>query len=279
MITIENCILRLSVDEHGAQMRSLFDIENGKEYLWQADPDIWGRTAPVLFPAVGTVHENGYIYKDKEYPMPKHGFARDSEFDVEEKTQSKLVLALRPDEKIKEKYPFDFVFRTKFELEGRKLSFSYEVENSGNEDIYFSLGAHPGFNCKHGDKIIFEKNENTSAVFYDGSDRPKANVPPVELCGNEMTLTKDLFDEGSLSFADIASESVSLVRDGKAYMKMSFGKVPHLWLWSKPGAEFVCIEPWHGANECIPEKDITKKDGIIALAPKKTFVFHITVEI
>lgn len=280
MITIDNCILRLAVDEHGAQMRSLFDIENGKEYLWQADPDIWGRTAPILFPAVGKMQTDGYDYNGKRYSMSKHGFLRDSEFCIEEKTENSLVLVMRPDEKIKANYPFDFAFRAKYELEGRKLHFSYEIENCGNEDMYFSIGAHPGFNCEHGDKIIFNDDENITALYFNEADRPNDNALPVVMnSSRELTITEDFFNDGSLCFPAISSDGVSLVRDGKTYLKMTFGKIPHLWLWAKPGAKFICIEPWHGSDECIFETDITKKDGIIALAPKKTFVFHITVEI
>ena len=110
MIKIDNGTLSLTVDEHGAQMRSLYDICAEREYLWQADPAVWGRTAPVLFPAVGKMHTDGYIYENERYPMAKHGFARDAEFEVEEQSASTLTLAYAPDEKVKKSYPFDFVF-------------------------------------------------------------------------------------------------------------------------------------------------------------------------
>lgn len=280
MIKIDNGILSLSVDEHGAQMRSLCDISTGREYLWQADPAVWGRTAPVLFPAVGKMHTDGYIYGGARYPMPKHGFARDGEFSVEKKTENELVLALYPDEKIKAMYPFDFVFRARFALEGRKLAFSYEVENKGGDAMYFSLGAHPGFFCEFGDKIVFEKSENVTALFFNEADRPNENAAPVVMNGkNELTLTKEFFESGSLCFPAVASEGVSLVRGGEAQVKMHFGKVPHLWLWAKPGANFVCIEPWHGADECVPVEALTEKKGIVSLESGKTFVFPITVEV
>lgn len=173
MIKIDNGTISLCIDEHGAQMRSLCDVCTGREYLWQADPAVWGRTAPVLFPAVGKMYTDGYIYKGERYPMPKHGFARDGEFSVEEKTENGLVLALCPDERIKAMYPFDFVFRARFTLDGRKLAFSYEVENKGDDTMYFSLGAHPGFFCEFGDKIVFEKKENVTALFFNEADRPK----------------------------------------------------------------------------------------------------------
>lgn len=280
MIKIDNGIISLSVDEHGAQMRSLCDISSGREYLWQADPQVWGRTAPVLFPAVGKMYTDGYIYNGKRYPMPKHGFARDIEFAVEENTADILVLALYPDEKISAMYPFDFIFRARFSLEGRKLAFSYEVENKGDETMYFSLGAHPGFFCEFGDKVVFEKKENVTALFFNEADRPNENAAPVVMdSSDELTMTKEFFANGSLCFPAVKSEGVSLVREGKTYLKMHFGKVPHLWLWSKPGANFVCIEPWHGADECVPVEELAQKKGVVSLEAGKTFVFHITVEI
>ena len=280
MIKIDNGIISLAVDERGAQMRSLCDISSGREYFWQADPSVWGRTAPVLFPAVGKMHTDGYLYEGARYPMAKHGFARDGEFTVEEKTVDSLVLALYPDEKIKACYPFDFVFRAKFSLDGRKLTFSYEVENKGDKTMYFSLGAHPGFFCEFGDKVVFEKEENVTALFFNEADRPNENAAPVVMNGKgELTLTREFFEDGSLCFPPIASEGVSLERDGKAYMKMHFGKVPHLWLWAKPHANFICIEPWHGADECVPVETLKDTKGIITLEAGKTFVFPITVEI
>lgn len=280
MIKIDNGIISLAVDECGAQMRSLCDLCKGREYLWQADPAVWGRTAPVLFPAVGKMHTDGYIYENERYPMAKHGFARDAQFEVEEKSEGSLTLVYTPDEKIKAMYPFDFVFRARFTLEGRKLSFSYEVENTGDKTMYFSLGAHPGFFCEFGDKIVFEKEENVTALFFNEADRPNENAAPVVLCGKaELTLTREFFESGSLCLPPVVSEGVRLERDGKAYMKMHFGKVPHLWLWAKPHANFVCIEPWYGADECVPVETLKDKKGIISLEAGKTFVFPITVEI
>jgi hypothetical protein len=135
MIKISNGILALSVDEKGAQMRSLIDERTGREYLWQADPAIWGRTAPILFPAVGKMHKDSYLHGGKSYPMPKHGFLRDAELAPEILSEDYLVLAYSPDEKIKESYPFDFEFLAKFALDGSALVFAYEVENKGAETM------------------------------------------------------------------------------------------------------------------------------------------------
>ena len=281
MITVNNGIIALSVEEKGAQMRSLRDVLTGKEYLWQADPEVWGRTAPILFPAVGKVYTDGYIHAGKRYDMPKHGFARDKEFEVKEKSADSLTLSFVPDEKIKAMYPFEFEFSARFTLDGRKLIFSYEVENKGDETMYFSLGAHPGFNISFGDKLVFEKGETLTALFYNEADRPNPDAAPVALNGYDtLVLTREFFEKGSLCFPPVASEKVKLAdTHGKEYMSMSFGKVPHLWLWAKAGAPYVCIEPWHGADETVPVEELENKKGIVSLEAGEKFVFPIEITV
>ena len=281
MITVNNGIIALSVEEKGAQMRSLRDVLTGREYLWQADPEVWGRTAPILFPAVGKVYTDGYTYAGKRYDMPKHGFARDKEFEVKEKSADSLTLSFVPDEKIKAMYPFEFEFSARFTLDGRKLIFSYEVENRGDETMYFSLGAHPGFNISFGDKLVFEKDETLTALFYNEADRPNPDAAPVSLNGDyTLVLTREFFENGSLCFPPVASEKVKLAdTHGKEYMSMSFGKVPHLWLWAKAGAPYVCIEPWHGADETVSAEELENKKGIVSLEAGKKFVFPIEVTV
>jgi len=281
MINISNGILSLSVDEKGAQMRSLCDERTGREYLWQADPAVWSRTAPILFPAVGKMYKDGYTHGGKSYPMPKHGFLRDVELTPEILREDYLVLAYSPDEKIKESCPFDFEFLAKFALDGRALVFAYEVENKGSETMYFSLGAHPGFNIGFGNKIVFDEPESLTALYYNEADRPNTEAAPVTLEGETvLTLGKDFFAQGSLCFPPVASEGASLVTpQGERYLHIQFGRVPHLWLWAKAGAPYVCIEPWHGADETVPVEELAEKEGIVALPAGERFIFEIKIEV
>lgn len=281
MIKISNGIISLSVDEKGAQMRSLCDEKTGREYLWQADPAVWGRTAPILFPAVGKMHTDGYTHGGVRYPMPKHGFARDAAFKVEKLREDYLVMAFTPDEKIKASFPFDFEFTAKFALDGRALVFAYEVENRGGETMYFSLGAHPGFNISFGDKLTFERREHLTALYYNEADRPNPDAEPVVLENEDtLELTKEFFGSGSLCLPPVESQGVSLASaDGREYLHMHFGKVPHLWLWAKAGAPYVCIEPWHGADETVPVEALKDKKGIVSLEAGNKFIFEIKIEV
>jgi galactose mutarotase-like enzyme len=281
MIKISNGILALSVDEKGAQMRSLCDERTGREYLWQADPAVWGRTAPILFPAVGKMYKDSYLHGGKSYPMPKHGFLRDVEFTADILSEDYLVLAYAPDENVKKCYPFDFEFLAKFALDEGALVFAYEVENKGGETMYFSLGAHPGFNISFGDKVVFNKTENLTAIYYNEADRPNPNAAPLTLEDeNTIEITKEFFENGSLCFPPVESDAVSLTsKDGEEYLRMSFGHVPHLWLWAKAGAPYICIEPWHGADETVPVEALAEKKGIVALEAGKKFIFEIKIEV
>ena len=281
MIKLNNGILSLAVDEKGAQMRSLCDERTGREYLWQADPAVWGRTAPILFPAVGKMYTDGYIYDGKRYPMPKHGFLRDVEFTADILSEDYLVLVYAPDEGVKACYPFDFEFFAKFALESDSLVFAYEVENKGAETMYFSLGAHPGFNINFGDKVVFDKPESLTAIYYNEADRPNPDAAPVVMSESDtLEITKEFFDSGSLCFPPPVSEGASLVSaEGEPYLYMQFGKVPHLWLWAKEGAPYICIEPWHGADETVPVEDLAEKKGIVALPAGEKFIFEMKIKV
>lgn len=275
MTEIENGILSAKVDERGSQLVSVSSIKTGREYIWGADPKIWGRSAPILFPAVGRMYTDGYIYKGKRYRMSKHGFLRDEMLSVKENKGDAVSFIYRQTEKIKEIYPFDFTFETSFSLSGNTLVTEYTVENNGDETMFFSLGAHPGFSCNMGDKVTFSEREAEKAPYFDKDDRPSGKEFAELSEGKSFYITDDIFFEGSIVFSSPNSKSVSLSENEEEYMRIEFGKVPHLWIWAKQGAKFICIEPWHGADECVPQEDISKKSGIISLLPKERFSFPI----
>ena len=77
--SVENELLRLTVDTHGAEAVSVIHKPTGAELLWQADPAVWGRHAPILFPYTGKLTGGNMIAKGMEYAGSQHGFARDVE--------------------------------------------------------------------------------------------------------------------------------------------------------------------------------------------------------
>ena len=61
--SIENDILRLTVDTHGAEPVSVIHKPTGAELLWRGDPAVWGRHAPILFPYTGKLTGGKMIAK------------------------------------------------------------------------------------------------------------------------------------------------------------------------------------------------------------------------
>ncbi|MDQ3290846.1 MAG: aldose 1-epimerase family protein, partial [Bacteroidota bacterium] len=145
MHTLQNDTFQIGVQEHGAELCSFKNTQTNLEYIWQADPAIWARHAPVLFPIVGKLKDNQYTYKGKSYTLPQHGFARDHAFTLESKTENSLTFLLQQSEASLNNYPFDFRLFISYRLEENALTVAYRVENPSDKNLYFSLGAHPGF--------------------------------------------------------------------------------------------------------------------------------------
>ena len=143
MVTLGNDIITVSVKEHGAELCS---IRKGEvEYLWQADPAFWGRHSPVLFPIVGSVWDKKYRVDGREFELGQHGFARDMDFTLMNKTDTEIRFRLESDEDTLKKYPWPFVLEIAYRLEGSKIHVIWKVMNPGKEDMYFQIGAHPAF--------------------------------------------------------------------------------------------------------------------------------------
>ena len=159
---IENEFLTCEIDDMGAQLHSLILKENGKEYIWQGNPEIWYGQAPVLFPIIGQLIGDKYRYNGKEYTMPKHGLARKLPFAVKECGGAKAVFSLESDENTLKSYPFEFELLVIFELCGKSLVNTMTVINKTDGEMYFSIGAHPGFNCKVGDIIEVRFGEKST---------------------------------------------------------------------------------------------------------------------
>ena len=143
--TIENDKMKCTIDSHGAELRSIVKKADGREVMWNADPAFWNRTSPVLFPFVGGVKDKKYRYAGSEYTIGQHGFARDMEFTLESKATDEIWFVLIENEESLSKYPFKFMLRIGYVLNGSELSVNWEVTNTNDSDMYFAIGAHPAF--------------------------------------------------------------------------------------------------------------------------------------
>ena len=153
---LRNSELEIRVLSHGAELSGIKDLKTNEEYMWQKDPKFWAKSSPVLFPFVGILKDGRYTYEGKEYKISnRHGFARDYEHEVSSKGDNFIEFVFSSNEETKKIYPFDFKFYMKYILEGRKLILEYRVENIGDNEMYFSLGAHPAFSMPVGNGVDF----------------------------------------------------------------------------------------------------------------------------
>lgn len=261
---LENDYLAISVDTHGAELSSIINKKENKEMLWQGDPEYWGRKSPVLFPVVGKYKKGKTTYEGKEYSLGQHGFARDMEFVITEKTSNKLTFILESNHKTLEMYPFNFRLTCTFQLVDNKIIVGWEVQNTDNKKIYFSIGAHPAFYCEKSKTVLTMNSENLkySLVNADGLYTPKKY--DVE---SEFVLHDSIFDNDALIIENSNVTEVSLVDNDKEYITVKFD-APLFGIWSptKKNAPFVCIEPWFG--RCDAEDfngDITEREWSNAL--------------
>lgn len=254
--TIENQFMTVSINDKGAELWKLLNRESGEQMIWDGRPEIWNRRTPILFPFVGRTAGNMYVYNGQTYQMGQHGFARDMVFTTVEKGTDYVIHELTADTETKGRYPFDFVLRVTHRLSGRRLLISWEVQNRGAETMYFKIGGHPGFllpemeGAKAAEySLYFPGKDSLRYVLIDlatGLAKPEETVlfPLQEGC---HPISKHLFDQDALIFDEGQIAEVSVLRpDGSVYVTMFCDRFPSLGIWSKPGAPFVCLEPWDG---------------------------------
>ena len=256
---LENDVLKIAVDTHGAELSSIFNKAENKEMLWQGDPEFWGRKSPVLFPVVGKYKDGKTTFNGKEYSLGQHGFARDSEFTLIEETKTRLAFQLMSNEETLTKYPFEFRLICSFELKNNKIIVGWYIENIDDKKIYFSIGAHPAFYCEKSKTVLSMNDENLkyNLINSDGLyTKPKYDVD------NTFVLHDNVFDNDALIIENSDVTKVSLIDNDKEYLTVKFdAKIFGIWSPAKKNAPFVCIEPWYG--RCDAEDfngDITKRE-------------------
>ncbi|MDR2647000.1 MAG: aldose 1-epimerase family protein [Oscillospiraceae bacterium] len=278
---IENEQLFCAVDSQGAQLHSVKCRGQKTEYLWQGDPAVWYGQAPILFPFVGQLHGGQFTYDGVSYNCPKHGFARNSAFELLEHKQNRISFLLKSNENTRAVYPFDFALTVTFKLIENTLHVRADAENAGGGEMFFSIGAHPGFNCAMGDILRFEAIENLQSEYIDAKSLLVGDTYPVPLQdGTDLLLHPHLFDHDALILKDLRSKHVTLVRNGRNALRMDFGNAPVLGIWAKPNAPYVCIEPWFGINDGQTlNADLRQKRGILRLGAGEAFAQNWSVKI
>lgn len=286
--TVQNDFLKIQVKSAGAEIISIQD-NSSEEYIWQADPDIWNRHAPVLFPIVGRLNGDHYYYQDKKYQMNQHGFARDKEFTLESQNDNKLVLILVDDESTQEIYPFRFQLKIIYQLVKDSLQISYIVVNPDSEnDLYFSIGAHPGFkvpfaqNTNYEDYQIKVSPEDTrSRISLKDSNIDLSQEHRVD--NQDFALTHEAFVDDAIIYSLTEPTLIEISSEKTDHqIKLDTGNAKFVGIWSQypEKGDFVCIEPWWGiADKIDTDHQLTSKYGINQLKPNERFEGYYSISI
>ncbi|RRB03800.1 aldose 1-epimerase family protein [Larkinella rosea] len=257
MTILENDFITVAIRPKGAELTSIYNKQTGIEHLWQADPAVWPWHAPNLFPVVGGCLNNQIIVDGKPYPMERHGFARHSEFTVVEATPTKAVFSLQANEKTRAVFPYRFELQIEYLIENQVLTIIYRVINQEDQRMYFSVGAHPAFavpflpNENYEDYYLeFQKEEPLERHMLSPQGYFTGETQPILTVDRQLPLVKDLFKDDALVFKNPESRSVTIrSRNHDHAVTVSFPAFPYFGLWNKPGASFVCIEPWLGCAD------------------------------
>jgi len=277
---LQNKLLSVKINSFGAELCSVVSNETDIEYIWQADESVWSRHAPNLFPIVGKLKGGEFQYHSKTYQLPRHGFARDNEFICVEQADDYVLFELTASDKTLINYPFHFCFQIGYKLSANKVITSYSVFNPDNCDLYFSVGAHPAFNCPLQNSEAFEdyelvfnnKSELTINTLNDGLIA--SQTKQLDLKSNRVSVSKQLFDNDALVFMNSQIDEVHLVSSKSKHGVSLFSKDwPFFGIWTKKNTnQFICLEPWQGiADSDISNGDITQKIGIIKLQSEEKY--------
>lgn len=276
----ENNNFTLAVKEMGAELNSLKSKKSGFEFIWDGNEEYWYGQSPILFPIIGRLLDDKYRLNGCEYTMPKHGIVRKKPFTLVESTNDSLTFVQTDDEESINIYPYKFELKVKFTLTDNGLIVDHTVTNKSDSVMYYSFGAHPAFNCEIGDYLEFNKDTALTTERIDHDSILIEEKFPVDMNDNKVIITKDIFNDDALILSNYNSDIVTLKSNNhNRQIKFNF-KSPLLGVWAKPGAPYVCIEPWWGVNDNYDKKDdLSQKRDIMALEPSKSEKFSWSVEI
>ena len=279
--TISNSVIKASIKHFGAELFSLKNNQN-KEYIWEGNPDFWGKHSPVLFPIVGTLKNNTYTIDKKEYQLSRHGFARDMEFKLVEKTGNSAVFSLESNAETLKKYPFKFELQLIYTLENTSLNIEYVVINKSDTKLPFSIGAHPAIALPENFENYSFKFEKEESLKYNllESDLISNKTKTLKTTENIVPLNYKLFENDALVFKTLESNSLIILENNKPYIEVDFEDFPSLGIWTKDQAPFICIEPWFGYSDTVENSgDLYHKEGILILDPDQIFHSKFSIKI
>lgn len=286
-IVISNGALTAHISRRGAELVRLVHRDHG-DLLWTPDPAFWAATSPILFPVIGRSPGGTVLVDGRTLPMPPHGFAAGAGFTVEASGDSACTLVLSPDDRTRASYPFDFRLRLDYRLDDAAIVCRATVTNPGSTALPGSLGFHPGFRWplpgspgKAGHELVFPDDDHLAVRRLEDA----ALAPQVErlsLVDHRLVLDEGLFATSALIVTDYRSRAIRYrSRSGGPEIVVSRENLPRLGLWMRPGAPFICIEPWHGQAAPVGfAGELRERPGGFELGPgtERDFTMTITVQ-
>ena len=275
------------VSQKGAELVSLRDAQ-GEEYMWSGDEAYWTGRAPILFPVIGRMKEGGYTLDGRHYEMPKHGLVRRKRWDLDTQSPSRVSFSTRADNQSTQHFPFDFELIATFELNGPRLKVSYQVINHGGDQMLFSLGSHPAFALpvSAGDgldqwSVEFSEAETLDRQVLDEGLIGESPVHQYLNASSSVPLSDTLFNDDALIFFGVQSQRLDIVHKTRGKrLSLHTGGAPDLGIWSKPGAPYVCLEPWFGYDDPVGASgDFRDKPGLLSVEAGSTFETWIAIEL
>ncbi len=287
--TIENEYVRVSANDLGAELFSFYSKKTNFEYLWQGDGAYWKNRALNLFPFIGRMVEQRFLYQGQSYPSRIHGLARYFVFELESKTASYLTFLLKDNEETRKEYPFAFEFRVSFIIDGCKLTTRYEVTNVDDKTLICSFGGHPGINVPFGKGkfeeyyLEFEKATDVKRQLLSESCFMADKAVPYPLVdGKKLYLEHEMFAQDAIVLENTNGE-VALKCDAESrYVTMKYDDFKFIGFWQayKSDTPYVCLEPWSALPSVDGEiTDIEKKPHVTRVAPDEKAATSFTIEI
>ena len=278
--TISNKILTATINSKGAELNSL--KKDKREYIWEGNPEFWGKHSPILFPIVGTLKDSFFIYANQKFELSRHGFARDNEFEIIKSSENEIIFSLQSSEKTLEIYPFEFELQIIYTLEENSLAITYQVKNESKTKMPFSIGGHPAFSLPEKFEkysLLFEKQETLTSYVLE-NDLVSENKKTFELREKQFPLNYQTFENDALIFKSLKSKSIAILENQKPLLNFSFQDFPNFGIWTKPNASFICLEPWVGYSDTSNANgNLFEKEGIIILEEGKKFQASFYIEI
>ena len=278
LITITNNKISASIDTLGAELIRL--EKDNKNYIWTVDETFWNKTSPILFPIVGRLKNDTYSIENKTYELPRHGFARNFEFQIVNQTESSVVFLLESNSETLKNYPFEFQLELEYKLVGNELIMKYSVENKLKATMPFSIGAHPAFVIENSfSDYSLKFNQTEEFISYELDNEQFSNsFRKINSENGQINLNYSLFEKDALVFKHLQSNKLTLLKKNEPVLSVQFEGFPYLGIWTKPNAPFLCIEPWCGLADNVNHNgNIFEKEGINLLHPQEIFSRRIKI--